>query len=53
VTRRAFAKNLTDASVSPEKAAALLGHSNLNATRVYVTPSEKDLEKAVEVLVQA
>jgi site-specific recombinase XerD len=28
--------------------AALLGHSNLNTTRIYITPSEQDFEKAVE-----
>jgi site-specific recombinase XerD len=33
-----------------EKVAALLGHGNLNTTRIYVTPSEKDLELAVEAL---
>lgn len=49
--RHSFAKNLVDASVGLEKVAALLGHSNLNTTRVYVTPSEKDLEKAVEQVV--
>jgi len=30
--------------------AALLGHSNLNTTRIYVTPNQNDLEKAVEQL---
>ena len=34
--------------LSLEKVAALLGHSNLNTTRIYITPSEQDLEKAVE-----
>ena len=43
-------KNLIDANVSLEKVAALLGHSNLNTTRIYITPSEQDLEKAVETI---
>jgi site-specific recombinase XerD len=34
-----------------EKVAALLGHSSLNTTRIYITPSKKDLQKAVETLV--
>ncbi len=33
-----------------EKVAALLGHSNLNTTRIYITPNQKDLEQAVERL---
>jgi integrase/recombinase XerC len=45
---RLYGKNLIDAEVSLEKVAALLGHSNLNTTRIYLTPSEQDLEKAVE-----
>lgn len=45
--RHTFAKSLIDEGVSLEKVAKLLGHSNLNTTRVYVTPSEQDLEEAV------
>ncbi len=48
--RHTFAKNLVDAGVSLEKVAALLGHSSLNTTKIYVTPNAKDLEKAVETL---
>ncbi len=44
------AKNLVDNEVGLEKVAALLGHSNLNTTRIYVTPSEQDLERAVETI---
>ena len=51
VLRHTFGKNLINAGVSLEKVAALLGHSNLNTTRLYVTPGQQDLEKAVEVLV--
>ena len=50
VLRHSFAKNLIDAGVGLEKVAALLGHSNLNTTRVYVTPNQRDLEQAVERL---
>ncbi len=48
VLRHTFAKNLVDAGVSLEKVAALLGHSNLNTTRIYITPSQQDLALAVE-----
>lgn len=51
VCRHTFAKNLVDNEVGLEKVAALLGHSSLNTTRVYITPSERDLEQAVENLV--
>ena len=50
VLRHSFAKNLIDAGVGLEKVAALLGHSNLNTTRIYVTPNQRDLEQAVERL---
>lgn len=45
--RHSFAKALIDAGVSLEKVATLLGHSNLNTTRIYTTPGEEDLEVAV------
>jgi site-specific recombinase XerD len=48
--RHTFAKSLVDSGVGLEKVAALLGHSNLNTTRVYITPGERDLERAVEGL---
>jgi len=47
-----YAKNLVDSGVRLEKVAALLGHSNLNTTRIYVTPNQKDLKQAVEGLVE-
>ena len=50
ICRHTFAKNLIDQGVSLEKVAKLLGHANLNTTRIYVTPSEYDLELAVEKL---
>ena len=45
-----FAKRLVDAGVSLEKVATLLGHSNLNTTRIYLTPGRQDLENAVGLL---
>lgn len=45
--RHSFAKALIDAGVSLEKVATLLGHSNLNTTRIYTTPGEAELEDAV------
>ena len=49
VLRHTFAKNLVDGG-GLEKVAALLGHSNLNTTRIYITPNQKDLEQVVERL---
>jgi site-specific recombinase XerD len=48
--RHSFGKNLVDSGVGIERVAALLGHSNLNTTRIYTTPSARDLENAVEKL---
>ena len=48
--RHSFAKALIDAGVSLEKVATLLGHSNLNTTRIYTTPGEQDLMDAVDLL---
>ena len=48
--RHTFGKSLVDSGVSLEKVAALLGHSSLNTTRIYITPSQADLEKAVNML---
>lgn len=45
--RHSFAKNLVDRGVPLDQVAALLGHSSLNTTRLYTTPSEADLERAV------
>ena len=46
--RHSFAKNLVDAGVGLEKIATLLGHANLNTTRIYITPSQADLQQATE-----
>lgn len=48
VLRHTFGKNLVDSGVGLEKVAALLGHSSLNTTRIYIVPNQQDLEKAVE-----
>lgn len=48
--RHTFAKNLVNQGVGLEKVAALLGHANLNTTRMYITPDARDLELAVEKL---
>jgi len=50
ICRHTFAKNLVNSGAGLEKVAALLGHSNLNTTRLYITPDEHDLEMAVEAL---
>jgi integrase/recombinase XerC len=50
VLRHTFAKNLIDSGVSIEKVAALLGHSSLETTRIYITPSAHDLAQAVVLL---
>ncbi len=48
VLRHTFAKTLLDAGTSLDKVAALLGHSDLNTTRRYTTPSADDLAQVVE-----
>ena len=50
--RHSFAKNLIDSGVGLEKVASLLGHSSLNTTRIYVTPNQIDLERAVDQIAQ-
>jgi len=48
--RHTFGKNLVDSGVGLEKVAVLLGHANLNTTRIYITPNQHDLEQAVDKL---
>lgn len=48
--RHSFCKNLIDAGVSLDKVALLAGHSSLDVTRRYTTPSIDDLQEAVEHL---
>jgi integrase/recombinase XerC len=50
VLRHTFAKDLVDMGVSLEKVAMLLGHANLNTTKIYITPGMGDLEAAVKTL---
>jgi site-specific recombinase XerD len=50
--RHTFGKNLVDNGIGLEKVAALLGHANLNTTRIYVTPNQHDLEQAVDCLAE-
>ncbi len=45
--RHTFAKSLIDSGVNLDKVATLLGHSNLNTTRIYTTPGLQDLEDAI------
>ncbi len=47
ILRHTFAKSLIDSGVSLDKVATLLGHSNLNTTRIYTTPGILDLEDAI------
>ena len=48
--RHTFCKNLIDAGVSLEKVAMLAGHEKLETTRLYCSPSNHDLEAAVELI---
>lgn len=48
--RHTFGKRLVDNGVTLEKVAALMGHSSLNTTRMYLTPGQQDLERAVATL---
>ena len=48
--RHTFAKNLVDMGISLEKVSMLLGHRNLNTTKIYTTPGLQDLERAISVL---
>ena len=50
ILRHSFAKNLIDAGVSMEKVAALLGHANLNTTRIYIAPGVEDIREAVQAI---
>ena len=48
--RHTFCKNLMDTGVSLEEVATLAGHDKLETTRRYCTPSNHDLEAAVELI---
>lgn len=46
--RHTFGKSLADAGVNLERIATLMGHENLETTRIYITSSTQDLTSAVE-----
>lgn len=48
--RHTVARQLLDAGEELETVAKLLGHRDLNSTRQYISRSESDLEKAVNLL---
>jgi len=46
--RHTFGKNLVNAGVPLDRVSMLLGHESLDTTAIYTTPSQADLEAAVE-----
>jgi site-specific recombinase XerD len=48
--RHTFAKNLLDNGQNLVVVATLLGHANVNTTRLYVVPNRQDLEESVKTL---
>ena len=46
--RHTFCKNAIDRSIPIDQVAALAGHSSLDITKRYTTPSKDDLQAAVE-----
>ncbi len=48
--RHTFAHNLAERNVPADRIAALLGHDDLNTTRRYTIPGERELQQAVETL---
>jgi site-specific recombinase XerD len=46
--RHTCAKNLIDRGVSLDQVAQILGHADVNTTRIYTRPSQADLAAAVE-----
>jgi site-specific recombinase XerD len=49
--RHSFGKHALDAGADLVSVSALLGHQRLETTAIYTTPSQRDLEKAVDRLV--
>jgi integrase/recombinase XerC len=43
--RHTFSKNLMDAGMPIDRAASLLGHENVDTTKIYPTSSEQDLQR--------
>jgi integrase/recombinase XerC len=48
--RHSFGKHLVDSGSDLVTVAALLGHSRLETVAIYTTPSQRDLERAVDRL---
>jgi integrase/recombinase XerC len=46
--RHSLAKNLVDAGVSLDRVAKALGHTNLDTTKRYTTPSQADMQAEME-----
>ncbi len=46
--RHTFGKNLVDQAVPLDRVSLLLGHDSLDTTAIYTTPSQQDLQEAVE-----
>lgn len=46
--RHSLAKNMVDAGVPLDRVAKALGHSNLDTTKRYTTPSEQDMQNEME-----
>jgi len=51
--RHSFAKHALDAGADLVSVSALLGHQRLETTAIYTTPSQRDLEKVVDRLIDA
>jgi len=43
--RHTFSKNLVDAGAPIDRVATLLGHENVDTTKIYTTPSDQDLQR--------
>jgi site-specific recombinase XerD len=48
--RHTFAHDLLEAGVALERVACVMGHSSLDTTRLYVEPTEDDLQRDVDRL---
>lgn len=48
VLRHTFGKNLVDLGEPLDRVAILMGHGDVNTTKIYTTPSQADLQAAVD-----